>query len=184
MSIEDPISYADWYWKHSVDATLARSEHAEKTYAAVIRQILDGSGLSEFMPDVLRPLFDNLAAPESPDWDDIQRPVLALVSRATSLIAGEEIARPMSYALKSATPTLLIDADMAALLAQRKLMSDETYNLYASFAGYSEVEAGQFYHSRLPYPTISEIIGTARYLGTVENYKDYARQYFDIPDKI
>lgn len=182
MSIQDPISYGEWYWNKSVDAIRLRAEQAEKTYAPIVQQLLDDSGLSEFMPDMLRPLFGNLTSPTDPDFDTIARPFLSLYTRALGMVAGEEIARPTAYALRAATPTLKIDADIAALLTQRKKMSEDVYNVYASFTGYDDTEASEFYKSRIPYPSIPDIITASRYLGDAANPKPYAQSLFDIPD--
>jgi len=182
MSLDDPISYADWYWKHSVDAMRLRSEQAEQVYAPIVQQLLDDSGLSEFMPDSIRPLFGKLTAPTDPEFDTIARPFLALFTRAYGLIAGEEMSRPYEYALKMTTPTLKIDADTAAMLTQRKKMTEAVYNEYAGFAGYDETERSQFYNSRIPYPAIPDIITASRYLGDAVNPKPYAQTLFDIPD--
>ncbi|KKN03560.1 hypothetical protein LCGC14_1106520 [marine sediment metagenome] len=182
MSIYDPISYADWYWKHSVDALRLRSEQAEQSYAPIIQQLLDDTGLSEFMPDSVRPLFHNLTEPTEPDFDSIGRPFLALYTRALGMVAGEEIARPTAYALKAATPTLKIDADIAAILTQRRKMTEEVFKVYASFTGYDDNETREFYKSRLPYPSVPDIITASRYLGDATNPKPYAMEKFDIPE--
>lgn len=182
MSIIDPISYGDWYWKHSVDAKKFTSDEAEKTYAAIVSGIIHNSGLYEFMPDFFKPLFDTISEPTASFWDDIQRPFLNTMTRITSMAFGEEIARPGIYAMKSGTPTLKIDADMAAILTQRRLMSEAVYNVYASFAGYDEAEASQFYKTRIPYPAIPDIITASRYLGDATNPEPYAQSLFDIPE--
>lgn len=182
MSIEDPISYAEWYWKHSVDAMRLRAEQAEQSYAPIVQQLLDDTGLSENMPDSLRPLFSNLTNPTEPDFDTISRPFLSLYTRAIGLIAGEEIARPTTYALRAATPTLKIEPNIAAILTQRKLMTEAVYDVYASFAGYDETEASQFYKTQLPYPSIPEIITASRYMGDASDPKPYAMSLFDIPE--
>jgi len=182
MSIDDPISYADWYWKHSVDATKLSSDKAEKTYAPIISQIIADSGIQEFIPNYLKPLFGIIAKPTESFWEDIQRPFLNTMTRITSMAFGEEIARPGIYAMKAGTPTLKIDADMAAILTQRKLMSESVYNIYASFAGYDEAEASQFYKTRIPYPAIPDIITASRYLGNATDPKPYAMSLFDIPE--
>lgn len=182
MSIEDPISYAEWYWKHSVDARKVGSKLAEQTYAPIISQIISDSGMSEFIPNSLRPLFGIIASPTEDFWEDIQRPFLNTITRVTSMAFGEEIARPGIYAMKAGTPTLKIDADMAAILTQRRLMSEAVYNVYASFAGYDEAEASQYYKSRIPYPAIPDIITASRYLGDAFNPEPYAQSLFDIPE--
>ena len=182
MSIESPISYADWYWKNSVDATKFSSDEAEKTYAPVVSQIIADSGIGEFLPDYLRPLFGIISKPTASFWEDIQRPFLNTMTRITSMAFGEEVARPGIYAMKAGTPTLKIDADMAAILTQRKLMSESVYNVYASFAGYDENEAREFYNTRIPYPQIPDIITASRYLGDAYDPKPYAMSLFDIPE--
>ncbi|GAI80365.1 unnamed protein product, partial [marine sediment metagenome] len=77
---------------------------------------------------------------------------------------------------------LKIDADMAAILTQRRQMSEAVYNVYASFAGYDEGEASQFYKTHIPYPSIPDIITASRYLGDPSHPEHYARTLFDIPD--
>jgi len=182
MSVDDPISYGDWYWKQSVDAVRLRSEQAEQTYAPIVQQLLDDSGLSENMPDMLRPLFSNLTNPTDPDFDDVSRPFLAIYTRAMGLIAGEQIARPTEYALNAATPTQKIDAAMAAILTQRRKMTDAVFKVYSGFEGYDETESNEFYNSRIPYPSIPDIITASRYLGDAVNPKPYAMSLFDIPE--
>jgi len=183
MSIESPISYGDWYWKHSVDALRLRAEQAEKSYAPVIQQILNDSGLSEFMPNVLRPLFGNLTAPTEPDWDEIQRPFLGLISKAVGVIAGDEIARPFKYEAAEKNLTMRIDAETATTLQQRKKITEDLYMGRMHSEGYADSEISHFYNSRLPYPPFEDIITWARYHGDPYNPKELAWSKFQIsPD--
>lgn len=183
MSIEDPISYADWYWKHNVDALKLRSKQAEQTYAPIVQQILDDTGLSEFMPAALRPLYAQLASPESPDWNDIQRPFLGVISRAVALVAGEEMARPFKYETSEKNLTLRIDAATATILQQRKKITDELYKGRMHSEGYADSEIDHYYNSRLPYPAFQDIITWARYHGDPYNPKELAWSKFEIsPD--
>ncbi|GAI67623.1 unnamed protein product [marine sediment metagenome] len=183
MSVLEPISYGDWYWKQSVDAIKARSEAVEKIYTPIVNGLLHNSGLYEYMPDFFKPLFDNIAAPTEDAWEDVQRLFLNATTAATSALYGDELARPGMYAMKADKTTLKIDADMAAILTQRKLMSEPIYALYGAWTGYDKAEAAQFYKSRLPYPSIPDIITASRYLGDWHNPQRYAMSLFDIPDR-
>ncbi len=183
MTLEDPISYSDWYWKHSVDAMKERSEQAEKTFAPVVNDILDISGMREFIPDAFKSYYDNISNPTDSFWDAMQSPFVSVITRVLTLAAGEEIARPAIYARRALNPNLRIDADIAAILTQRKLMSDDTYKEYAAFAGYQATEADSFYKTRLPYPAVPDIITASRYLGEGTTPKTYALSLFDIPGK-
>jgi len=183
MSIEEPISYADWYWKHSIAAMYSRSEHAENAYAPVISQILSDSGLWDIIPATLKPLYGMLAKPIDPDWDDIQRPFLGLISRAVGLVAGEEIARPFKYEASEKNLTMRIDADTATTLQQRKKITDDMFMGRMHSAGYADSEIAHFYNSRLPYPPFDNIITWARYNSDPYNPKELAWSKFQIsPD--
>ncbi|MBA7524148.1 hypothetical protein ES705_16285 [subsurface metagenome] len=184
MSIEDPISYADWYWKHSVDAGLLASENAEKTYAPIIKEIFDNANLNEFIPDELRGFYSAVINPEHGYFQDTQRWVATLISRSWNVAVGDEIARPGMYRRKASNPNKWITTDIAAVLAQRNIISKSDYEFYALAESYDDKQSGYFYDSRMPYPTIPEIIGTARYLAPVDNYKEWAQKYFDIPENI
>ena len=181
--LESPATYAEWYWKTSMDAKNALSEHAEKSYGDMIQQILVSSGLSDIFPVSLRPLIGMLSAPVSPDWDEIQRPFLGLISRTVGLIAGEEMARPFQYEAAEKLLTLRMDAETATTLQQRKKITDELYMGRMHSAGYADSEISHFYNSRLPYPPFDNIITWARYNGDPTNPKELAWSKFQIsPD--
>ncbi|GAI67642.1 unnamed protein product [marine sediment metagenome] len=109
MSVLEPISYGDWYWKQSVDAIKARSEAVEKIYTPIVNGLLHNSGLYEYMPDFFKPLFDNIAAPTEDAWEDVQRLFLNATTAATSALYGDELARPGMYAMKADKTTLKIE---------------------------------------------------------------------------
>lgn len=181
--LESPATYAEWYWKTSMDAKNALSEHAEKSYGEMIKQILVSSGLSDIFPASLRPLIGMLSAPTDPDWDEIQRPFLGLISRTVGLIAGEEMARPFQYEAAEKLLTLRMDAETATTLQQRKKITDELYMGRMHSAGYADSEISHFYNSRLPYPPFDNIITWARYNGDPTNPKELAWSKFQIsPD--
>lgn len=183
MSITDPISYADWYWKHSVEAAEAISEKDGRTYGTVISQILDGSGLLGVMPTPLQPLFDILSHPKVSGWDNIQRPFLGVISRSVGLVAGEEMARPFKYEAAEKNLTMRIDAATATILQQRKKITDELYKGRMHSEGYADSEINHYYNSRLPYPAFQDIITWARYHGDPYNPKELAWSKFQIsPD--
>jgi len=183
MSIKDPISYGDLYWKQSTDALLFSSEEAEKSYTPVINDILDISNLRQFIPDAFKSYYNNLSAPAAGYWDGAQRVFGEFVTRAMNIAFGQEIMRPSNYKMRAVNQTLKIDADMAAILRQRLQMTDEDYRYYTNIAGYNDKENRQFYNSRIPYPAIPDIITASRYLGDATNPKPYAMSVFDIPEK-
>lgn len=182
MALESPATYAEWYWKNSMDAKNALGEQAEKTYGAVITQIMAESGLSEFIPKSLQSFYSILAKPPDPDWAEIQRFFLPTITRAVNLVAGDEIARPFLYASADKNRTLRMDAETVTTLQQRKKITDELFFERMHTAGYADSEIAHYYNARLPYPSIPDIITYARYQGDATNPKEYAWSKFDIPE--
>lgn len=179
-NLESPSTYAEWFWKNSLDAGMARSEGAEKAYAPVISQILAASGIGDLIPASLKPFYNILSAPPQPDWDDAQRMFLGTVSRAVNLVAGEEMARPFQYEAAEKLLTLRIDADTATILQQRKKITDDLYSGRMHSAGYADSEISHFYNARLPYPAFPDIITWARYHGDPMNPKELSWSKFNI----
>ncbi|GAJ05743.1 unnamed protein product, partial [marine sediment metagenome] len=73
---------------------------------------------------------------------------------------------------------------MAAMLAQRRILTPEFYKTYAGYEGYNEEQADYLYKSRLPYPPIPDIITAVRYLEYPNYPKEFAQKRFDIPEEI
>ncbi|GAI68247.1 unnamed protein product [marine sediment metagenome] len=184
MAIEDPTTYGEWYWKNSVDANALTNENAEKVFAPIIKQISDDTDLAEFMPDALSPLFGNLTAPPADAYFWLQRPMLQAYTRVIGLISGEEVARPLKYALKASKPTLRIDAGMSAILKQRGIIKDEAYKFNAAIEAYDDEQAELLYKSQMEYPAIPDIITQARYSVYPEDPKNRVQQLIDIPDNL
>lgn len=180
MGLEDPQTYAEWYWKNSLESLNFRSEHAEQVYAPVITQILSDSGIHDLIPPALKSYYNTLMSPESPDWDDVQKTFLGVITRGVDIIAGEEMARPFKYETAEKFLQLRIDPETAVTLKQRKKITDEFYDHRMHSAGYADYEARHMYNSRLPYPSVPEIIAYSRYHDVPDNPKEFAWNLFDI----
>ena len=182
-NLESPSTYAEWYWKNSLDASMARSEGAEKAYAPVISNILAASGISEFIPASLQPFYALLSAPPAPDWDDAQRTFLGVITRAVTMVVGDEEARPFQYKAAEKYLSMFIDAETATILQQRKKITDDLYLGRMHSAGFADSEISHYYNSRLPYPAFADIITWARYNGDPTNPKELSWSKFQVsPD--
>jgi len=183
MALESPSTYSEWYWKHSIDANAFRSKEREDSYSPVISQILNDLGIQDLIPASLSQYFSILSSPPAPDWDEAQRAFLGLITRAVTVVAGDELARPFQYETAEKLQTLRIDPETATTLQLRKKISDDLYMGRMHSAGYADSEIAHYYNSRVPYPAFPDIIEYARYHGDPYNPKGIAWDKFTIsPD--
>jgi len=181
MGIESPSTYSDWYWKNSVDASLAFDEQLETVLAGQARSLISGSKMFENLPDWLRPVFTKLAEPESAGYGGV---LLRFVSEAADGILGQS----MNHALKDFNYKMAewfsderIDFPTATTLYQRKAIPDELYKARMLSQGYKDAEGSAFYLAQMPYPSIPDLILYGRYHGDPYNTKEEVWKWFDVP---
>jgi hypothetical protein len=168
----------------SVDALRSRSDQLEKSLSPVFNQMLNASGLADLLPESVQALFSVLSNPPQPDWDDLMKVTMTLMTRVTSLAFGEEISRPFEYEARARMLTMLMTPDDVSVLRQRRKISDDVFYDRMHRGGYSDVEADYYYQVRKPYPAIPDIISYSRYFDEPTNPKKFAWQHYDInPDE-
>lgn len=183
MSIEDPISYAEWYWHHSIEAIRARDSEYEQTLSPFIGNVLSSIPEPELLPSYVRSLFNAMASPSQPEWSRGIIDTITAVGQATvNRILGHEL-KEVDYSInRSRQKTHIVEAE-ANLLYQRKKIVEELWKNRNYEAGYNDAEMVHHYEASKPYPNIAEIIQYARYNGPPDSPKELAWSYFDIPDR-
>lgn len=167
--IQNPKTFGDFYWNAQVEADRLRSEQHEQSFSPVIQDILYSSGFSDIIPPELQLLFGRIQSPDAPDWDWVQRSFLGTIQQAVSLVAGEQMARPVKYQANQKFLNEIITPDQAITLFQRRKVTDELYLQRLAQAGYGESEARWLDDFMQPYPSLPEIIRYARYHSDAEN---------------
>jgi len=181
MALESPATYAEWYWKHSIDASNALAEEREKLFAPIVGGIISDLNMLETLPPSMRTYYNNLVSPPSPGWEDAQRAFMGVLGRAVETVAGDEMARPFKYKHASSLLSMQIDAETAIILQQRKKITDNFFLGRMHSAGFADEESIHLYQARMPYPTIPDLITYSRYHGPPDSPKDMAWSLFDIP---
>lgn len=180
MDLENPQTYAEWYWGNSVDAKLLEQEKYEKELAPITSSVISGLNIREFLPESLDGLFDAMERPTAPALG-------AILGRFGSEVADNVVNQTLNHALKDYNykvaewfGDLRIDFPTASMLLMRKKITDELFESRAKSEGYKEAESAAAYDALRPFPTIPEIIDYARYHGDFDNIKEAVWKKFDV----
>ncbi len=129
MSIKDPISYGDWYWKQSVDASRLFDEGIEKAVSPFIKNVLNDVPELGELPSGMLNLMQGLAEPATPGLG-------ATVASAAGEFAAEtlhDICAPGMAILKRAinrgARETWLTGEQAVTLAQRNQITDDYFYL-------------------------------------------------------
>lgn len=178
--IENPTTYAEWWWNTSIESRIAEQERYEKELAPITSGVIGGLNIEEFLPESLTGLFSALQAPTAPALGSV-------LARFASEVADGVVGQTLNHALQDFNykmaewfSDLRIDFPTASLLLMRKKITEELFNARAKSAGYKEAEAAAGYDALRPFPTIPEIIQWARYTGDYNNPKEQVWKKFDV----
>lgn len=181
MALDAPQTYAEWYWKHSIDAQTMLDEETEQAISPYIRDLV--GDIPEFteLPASFQSLLGGLTKPTS-------RGIAGLLTSAAGEFSAELLKEALGPAMamlkrvsNRASRETWLTASEAVTLGLRKKITDEYFYLLTSSEGYEDIAADSLYTSQAPYPTIPEIIQWARYTGDYDNIKGKVWEKFDVP---
>ncbi len=180
MSIENPISYAEWYWNKSVDAAELRAEHVEKVLSPIASDILKLIPSDVELPPVFASMIEGLSNPQDPGWDNcLVRFVGDVGSGLLNRVLGHEV-KGFDYHMNAYLQNVLMSPEVANQLMLRKKITPELWLERMAAGGFAESEANLTYETLKPYPSMPDIIAWARYQGVPENPKDLVWEKYDV----
>ena len=180
MAIENPLTYAEWFWSNSVEARMLEQENYEKELSPITSGVISGLNIMEYLPTSLSGLFEAMQAPTVPA-------LAGVLARFGSEVADGVVNQTLNHALKDFNykmaewfSDLRIDFPTASILLQRKKITDEMFESRAKSSGYKPAESAAAYDALRPFPTIPEIIDYARYHGDYDNIKGTVWEKYDV----
>lgn len=178
--IENPQTYAEWYWNTSVEARVAEQERYEKELAPLTNGVIDGLNIKEFLPASLQTFLTNLQSPPAPALAGVLSGFMEGVAQNISGNALNHALMDFNYKMAEWFGDLRIDFPTATTLLMRKKINEDLFNARAKSAGYKEAESAAAYDSLRPYPDIPSIIQWARYNGYYDNIRETVWKKFDV----
>lgn len=183
MALESPSTYAEWFWKHSIDASLAEQESYERELSPLASGVISGLNISEFLPPSLSDLFSALQSPSAPALGGV---LMRFASEVADGVVGQSLNHALmdfNYKMAEWFSDLRIDFPTASTLLMRKKITDELFNARAKSTGYKEAEAAAAYDALRPYPSIADIMSYARYHTDYDNIKGKVWEKYDVSEE-
>ena len=169
MSLKSPITYAEWYWKHGVDAEKAFAEDAEKELAPYIAGILADAELPPETPAGIKRFIDTLSAPTSFSFLSTMAGVgINAIDEVLDLVF-DPVLTMMKRANKRRTKETWLTSEQVNTLWSRQKITEGLWDESVASEGYEDSLASALYEGQLPYPTISDVVAYSRYHGDFDN---------------
>lgn len=180
MSLEHPITYAEWYWKYAVKVESANAKLTEQEISPLVKKIIGDITALEDVPDGFRSVLQTLAEPEGDKLGGFGSNMLGEVIGNGVATLLEQPLKKSRYAMGRLFLGERIDAPTSALLNLRKkikpTMLEERYGGW----GYTKAEWESFYAGQQPYPSIPDIMLWARYHTEPDNIRAKVWERFDV----
>jgi len=185
VSVKNPITYGDYYWKQQVEAQETFDEVLESNFAplfaSIIPDILDIEGI----PVGIQNFLNLLSTPEHAGFggfamglgmDTVDGYIRSGTKPLMTMLERTYNKRSMEKWLTSAE---------ANILFQRNKISKELWNEILWSEGYEEVLRNPLYQASQPYPTMPDLVLYSRYYGDPENVLGTIKEFYNLdPDDL
>ena len=180
MSLESPITYAEWYWKHSLDAEKAFYEGAEKDLAGMFRPVLKDIIAVEELPSEYKKYLQEFLEPTSQTTGAVGMRFASEI--ADSIVSGaiSPVVRVANQAMEYNMLSNILTAGQATTLYRRKKIPPELYEYYMKFGGYPKEQYDKLYRAVEPFPSIPDLIMYGRYQKGFDNVWGGVADVYDI----
>jgi len=181
MSLDSPVTYAEWYFKHRVDADKAFDESKEVAISPHFATLLgDMPELSE-LPSGMSSFIQTLAKPTSPGLAGFLVSAGGEFAAETLRDAIAPAITMLKRAVNRRARETWLTAQQAVTLSQRKKITDEYFYLLTASEGYEDIAADSLFTAMLPYPEVTQIMTWARYHGDFDNTRSKVWEKFGVP---
>jgi len=180
MDLENPQTYAEWYWGNSVDAQKKFAEDGEKVMSPYIANLLTEVIAMDETPADVKALINAVTQPTDFTWLGTLIGVGVNAVDEVLDVAFDPIITMMKRARKRSTKeTWLTSSEVNTLWARQKI-TEGLWDESVASEGYEDTLASALYEAELPYPTIPEVIAYGRYHGDIDNPWTQFQEFWNI----
>ena len=181
MGIKNPATYADWYWKNSVEASAEFDEQIESAFAPFFAGVLSDLPDIGELPAGLQTLVRALAEPPSAGFGGFALGVGVEMIDETLHSLMNPAMKMMSRSINKRAKETWLTSPQGNLLFSRGKIDEDYWTEITEAEGYENVIAKQRYESEIPYPSIPDIVLYSRYHGDPDNIREVVWDLYDVP---
>jgi len=181
MSIKSPETYADYYWKNSVEANAEFDENIESAFAPMFANVLRDVPAIDELPTGLRNFIRSLAEPPSAGFGGFALGVGVEMIDETLHTLMNPMMKMMGRSINRGALETWLTSGEGNTLFRRGKIQENFWELITSSEGYDNINARFKYQSEAPYPSIPDIMLYTRYHDSGKISRDEVWNYFDVP---
>jgi len=182
MSIDSPATYGEWYWKQSVEATLAEHKASEKELSGLASRLIASLSLKEHLPDELQFLISEIEAPAGAFLGDVGGRFVSEVADGAVSQSCSPFFDALKYKVYSALPTKKMSPASTTTLFSRGKITEELFLERYRMEGFEPLEAKFQYDAMRAYPSIPDIMRWSRYFGDPNNIRGKVWERLDVDE--
>ena len=181
MGVKSPATYADWYWKNSVEASAFYDEELEAAFAPYFAGVLAEIPYLDEAPPRVRSFIHSLAEPPSAGFGGFALGVgVEMIDETLHTLMSPMMKIMQRNINKRALETWLTTPQVNTLFRQGKI-DEPFWSLTTESEGYDNIIGKFLYESEAPYPSIPDLILYSRYHGDPNAPWSELQNWFDVP---
>lgn len=176
MSIQNPTTYAEWYWAQQVDAKTVLDDEYEAILKPHVDRFTDLARSIDGFPPEITAMLSAFGTPGHAALSGIGQGMLAQTAGSgLTVLLGPQF-RKATYRSNTDNPNAIIEPDVVSALFHRKKAVPELFDDVFRAYGYPEEQAALAYEALLPYPDINDWIRYLRYTNDdVSLYEEFSK---------
>ena len=180
MAIDNPVSYADYYWAAQLESQRLLAEAEEKELSQIASSLIASFGLYEIAPPGFSLLLKQIEAPAGSFLGGVGG---RFVSEVADGVVGSLLAplyTQAKYAAYEKHPSKRMTASSSAVMHSRRKIDDSLFYSRFLMEGFEPAETDLLFDSLRAYPSIPELMRYARYHGDPTNTRETVWEKFDV----
>ena len=180
MTLESPSTYAEWFFKHQIDASKQFADDSEAFITPFIASLLNEIPIVDEMPDGIKSFIEAVKAPQSFAFLPFMAGLGINALDEALDTAFSHIITMLRRTYNRRSRETWLTSEQVNTLWSRKKITEGLWNETTASEGYEDVLASSLYEAQLPYPSIPDVIAYSRYHDDPQNPWSTFQEWWNI----
>lgn len=180
VGIENPSTYAEWYWANQVDANKSFADAEEASLAPFISPLIGYMEDLEGMPPEAISILRAIGTPGHFGHAEVAKSTVVEVANKGINTAISPLWRLAEYAANKKFPTTIADMNAAIDLARRKEIDHDKLIKRGLYFGYPETEVEFLYEAQKTHASLQDNIAWHRFMTGDDGVLEILQTHYDI----
>lgn len=180
MSVKNPVTYGDWYWKQQIEAQEAFDETLEDNFAPLFASIIGDIPDIEEMPAGIKSFLHLLSEPKHAGFGAFAMGLGMDTVDGYIRTGTKPLMQRLARTYNKRSMETWLTSSQANTLFHRNKITEEQWDDILHSEGFESVLRTPLYQSEQAYPTIPEMVLYSRYTGDPDNIWGTVKEFYNI----